>query len=67
MKSHLNGAIEAYADAAIAWSAMGETLNGSYLSNRDEAGMALSKKYDIDLDPVKVAMQKYDDALKTNR
>lgn len=35
LKSHLNGAIEAYADAATAWSAMGETLHGSYLSNQE--------------------------------
>lgn len=64
LKSHLNGAIEAYADAATAWSAMGESLHGSYLSNRDEPGTTLSKRYEIDLDPVKVAGQKYEDALK---
>ncbi|MDQ2920115.1 MAG: hypothetical protein M3R52_00655 [Acidobacteriota bacterium] len=64
LKSHLNGAIDSYADAATAWSVMGETLNGSQLSNRDEPGKTLSKKYDIDLDPVKVTMQEYDDSLK---
>jgi hypothetical protein len=64
LKRHLNGAIEAYADAAKAWSAMGETLHGSYLSNRDEPGTGLSKRYEIDLDPVKMAGQKYEDALK---
>jgi hypothetical protein len=64
LKSHLNDAIEAYSDAAKAWLAMGETLHGTYLGNRNEPGTTLSRKYDIDLDPVKVAGQKYEDALK---
>jgi hypothetical protein len=63
LKRNLNGAIESYTDGATAWLAMGEKLNGSYLSNRDEPGKSLSKKYGIDLDPVKVAMQKYEEAL----